>query len=161
KDHSFRTYVFDLLAHGEVAPPRVSVVIPNYNYARYLPERLATISRQSLPVYEIIVLDDASTDDSVEVVERLEAELDIDIRVVRNAANSGSVFRQWALGVRLVRGDYVWLAEADDLADPDFLRMVLPAFDDPKVVLSYSQSKQIDAAGNVVNDNYLEYTSDV
>ena len=53
------------------------------------------------------------------------------------------------------------IAEADDLAEPDFLNMVLPAFNDPKVVLSYSQSKQIDATGNVVADDYLEYTSDV
>jgi glycosyltransferase involved in cell wall biosynthesis len=158
---SFRAYVFDLLAQGEMAPPRVSAVIPNYNYARYLPERLATVCRQRFPVYEIIVLDDASTDDSVEVLGRLEAKLGIDVRVVRNESNSGSVFRQWARGVALARGDYVWIAEADDLADPDFLPMVLPAFVDPNVVLSYSQSKQIDAAGHVIADNYLEYTSDV
>jgi glycosyltransferase involved in cell wall biosynthesis len=161
RDHSFRAYVFDLLSQGGLAPPRVSAVIPNYNYARYLPERLATICRQSIPIYEIIVLDDASTDDSVQTIERVEAELDIDVRVVRNEANSGSVFRQWARGVRLARGDYVWIAESDDLADHDFLRMVAAAFADPKVVLSYSQSKQIDAAGNVLADDYLEYTFDV
>jgi glycosyltransferase involved in cell wall biosynthesis len=137
------------------------VVVPNYNYARYLGERLHSIVAQSLPVYEIIVLDDASTDDSVERLRELQSSFSVPIRVVPSQQNSGSVFRQWLKGVELVRGDYIWIAEADDLSESDFLARVMPAFDDPSVVMSYSQSSQIDENGNKLANDYLDYVADI
>lgn len=160
-DYSFRAYVLDLLGLTKSGIPRVSVVVPNYNYARYLSERLGTIANQTLPVYEIIVLDDASKDDSVEVLRDLQSTLSVPLRVVASRDNSGSVFRQWLKGSELARGNFVWIAEADDLSDPDFLATVVPAFDDDSVVMSYSQSKQIDELGDVLADDYLDYVADV
>lgn len=161
KEYSFRRYVFDLLAIGGVPVYKVSVVVPNYNYAHYLPDRIRSIAAQNYPAYEIIVLDDASSDDSVEVVRRLEVELGIDITMVRNETNSGSVFRQWARGVELSHGDFIWIAEADDLAAPEFLAMVVPPFVEPSVVMSYCQSKQMGADGRILAEDYFEYTADV
>lgn len=160
-DFSFRAYLFDLLGFAGRSLPRVSVVIPNYNYARYLRERLTSIARQSLPVFEVILLDDASTDDSVAVARSAAQELGLDLRIVVNATNSGSVFRQWAHGVELARGDFVWIAEADDLAEPGFLEAVVPAFDDVDVVMSYCQSRQVDAEGRVLAEDYHAYTDEV
>ena len=162
EDHySFRAYAFDLLGWMGWALPRVSVVVPNYNYALYLPQRIESICRQVLPFYELIVLDDASTDNSCEVLERLALERGIHLRLVRNSRNSGSVFRQWAKGVELARGDLVWIAEADDLSEPDFLVRVAAAMSDPAVVMAYAQSKQIDITGRVCAENYFDYTRDV
>lgn len=81
--------------------------------------------------------------------------------MVVNATNSGSVFRQWTRGVRLARGDFVWIAEADDLADPEFLEVALSSFDRADVVMSYTQSRQIDEHGQVLCDHYLDYVSDL
>lgn len=160
-DFSFRAYLFDLLGFAGRSPPRVSVVIPNYNYARYLRERLVSIARQSPPVFEVILLDDASTDDSVAVAKSAAQELGLDLRIVVNATNSGSVFQQWARGVELTRGDFVWIAEADDLAEPGFLAAVVPPFDDAGVVMSYCQSRQIDAGGRILAEDYHAYTDEV
>ena len=54
----------------EKKQPLVSVVIPNYNYARYLTRRIESVLQQTFTDYELILLDDASTDGSVEVLER-------------------------------------------------------------------------------------------
>jgi hypothetical protein len=78
-----------------------------------------------------------------------------------NPENSGSVFLQWKKGVDLARGDLIWIAEADDLADKKFLEALIPAFFDPSVVLAFAQSKQIDEHGNLVAENYLDYTKDI
>lgn len=158
----FRQYVFDLLALLGVAPPRVSVVVPNYNYSYLLRDRLFSIVRQRLPVYEIIVLDDASNDDSLQVIAALRDELGLDIQVCPSEENSGSVFRQWLKGVEMAKGDYVWIAEADDLSDPDFLAAVAaPLVDDPRVVMSYCDSRQVDESNSVVAESYDYYTRDV
>ncbi|NDU91010.1 MAG: glycosyltransferase [Ferrovum sp.] len=158
---SFRGYLFDLLDMLGLKLPRVSVIVPNYNYARYLPERIGSITRQQFPFYELLVLDDASTDDSVQVIEQLAVELRVHLRIVRNERNSGSVFEQWAKGVAMARGDLVWIAEADDLAEPSFLKAVLAPMADPAVVMGYCQSRQIDTDGRQLAASYLDYTKDV
>ncbi len=159
--HDFRCYLFDLLDLLGVDIPCVSVIVPNYNYAPLLPGRIDSILGQTVPFYELIVLDDASTDDSVEVVEKLAAQRGVQIRVVRGAVNSGSVSRQWAKGASLARGGYVWIAEADDLSEPRFLETLLEAMADPEVVLAYCQSRQIDEHGRVMANHYLHYTDDI
>ncbi len=118
--HAFRAYLLDLLALTQLQRPKFSVVVPNYNYARYLPQRLQSIVEQTFPIYEIIVLDDASSDDSLSVLRELQGTLAG--AVTRGSGgNSSSVFRQWLKGVELAGGDHVWIAEADDLSAPGFL----------------------------------------
>jgi glycosyltransferase involved in cell wall biosynthesis len=121
---------------------------------------LGTIADQTLPVYEILVLDDASSDDSLALLESMQATFEVPIRVVRASRNSGSVFRQWLRGVELARGDHVWIAEADDLADHRFLERVLPPLVQGEAVMSYAQSRQIDGTGRVLADDYLDYVDE-
>jgi hypothetical protein len=85
----------------------------------------------------------------------------IDYRIVTNSSNSGSVSLQWKRGIELVRGDVVWIAEADDLSHADFLSTVLRGLDDPGVVLSYCESMQIDQDGYVLASNYQDYIADL
>lgn len=159
---SFRAYALDLLALGGMPLPKVSVVVPNYNYARYLRQRLDSVGSQTLPLYEIIVLDDASTDDSMVVLQHLRADLTPEPRIIANDVNSGSVFRQWLKGAEAATGDFVWIAEADDLAKPDFLERLVPTMvADPGIVMGYCQSEQMDEAGKVLAGDYLEYTRDL
>ncbi|PKM03322.1 MAG: glycosyl transferase family 1 [Gammaproteobacteria bacterium HGW-Gammaproteobacteria-6] len=162
QEFSFSRYVFDLLNLVGSAVPRISVVVPNYNYAHLLPARLRSIVEQSLPVHELIVLDDASSDNSLVVLEEMRSILGFDFKVVANERNSGCVFDQWLRAVELADGDYVWIAEADDLALPDFLATVVaPLATHEEVVLSYCQSQPIDRDGRVLAADYLAYTNEL
>lgn len=157
---SLQQYALDLLHHLN-GFQRISVVVPNYNYGQHIGKRLDSIYRQNRPIYELIVLDDASSDNSVETIEKYLERSGSDGQLVVNQNNSGSVFRQWQKGLALSKGDLLWIAEVDDLANCDFLDELAPAFHDPSVVLAYSQSKQIDESGKVLALNYLDYTRDI
>jgi cellulose synthase/poly-beta-1,6-N-acetylglucosamine synthase-like glycosyltransferase len=121
----FSDYVLDLLRLAVPSLPTISVAVPNYNYAHCLPERLYTIFDQNHPVEEIIVLDDCSSDDSVPVIMKLADERQRDLTLVINEQNSGSVFAQWAKAAEMARGEFLWIAEADDLSEPTFLSSLL------------------------------------
>ena len=124
---------------------KVSVIVPNYNYEDYIEERIDSIVRQTYPIYELIVLDDKSTDNSVKVIkEKLDTIKDIKTKLIVNDKNSGCVFKQWNKGIKECNGDYFWIAEADDIADPRFLEEAMKGFDDKNVVLSYTESPRID-----------------
>jgi glycosyltransferase involved in cell wall biosynthesis len=122
--------------------PKVSVIVPNYNHARYLRVRLDSILRQTFTDYEIIILDDASTDESKTVIAPYLKNPRISFHP--NAKNSGTPFAQWNLGVRLARGEFVWIAESDDIAQPEFLEKLVPLLaENPKVGIAYCQSLRI------------------
>lgn len=158
----FRKYIFDLVEHLGTPLKKVSAVVPNYNYAKLIKSRLASIEAQSYPIYELIILDDCSTDNSTIEIESYLSSTTLPFRIIANKVNSKSVFRQWQLGASLAQGDYIWIAEADDLSAHNFVEEVSTGFDvDNEVLLCYSQSKQIDELGNVISENYLDYTSDV
>jgi glycosyltransferase involved in cell wall biosynthesis len=158
---SFRHYVFDLLDLLRLGLDRISVVVPNYNYARYLPERLNSILRQDYPIFEILFLDDRSQDNSLEVAHEILSAQPIDYRIVDNTDNSGSVFRQWKKGVDLARGTHLWIAEADDSCSENLLTETRKGFRTAGVVLSYCESRQVDENGQVLANNYLAYVSDI
>ncbi len=132
---------------GTPAPvPAVSVIVPNFNHARYLALRIESILRQSFADFELIILDDASTDDSIKVIEPFLG--DSRVRFFPRTVNSGSPFPQWNRGVALARADLVWIAESDDSADPGLLAaLVRPLMDNPLIGLSYCQSIHIDESG--------------
>ena len=160
--HAFRGYALDVLAMAGIDLPRVSAVVPNYNYARYLPQRLEGICAQRLPPAEVLVLDDASTDGSVDAVLEARPALQPDIRLFRSRRNGGSVFRQWRRGARLVEGEFVWIAEADDAADPGLLEaLIAPMQAHPDVVMAYCQSAAIDGEGGTLSADYHGYTDDL
>jgi len=123
----------------------ISVIIPNFNYARFLPRRIDSIVNQTIPPDEIIFLDDASTDESVAVAEKILSKSSIPYRIFANKTNQG-VFSQWLKGIELVKHDLFWIAEADDYCETTFLEHLLPAFDDEKVILSYCQSNIVNGA---------------
>ena len=139
--------------------PKVSVIIPNYNHAPYLRERFESILTQTYKDFELLILDDGSTDDSYQIIGRYERRARV--RVLVNNTNSGSAFSQWNLGISLARGEYVWIAESDDSADPHFLETVVPLLDEnPSLGLAYCQSTLIDSAGLEIG-NSLNWTSDL
>src|SRR2546429_8407572 len=108
--------------------PRLSVIVPNYNHARFLPNCLEAILRQSEQPFEIIVIDDDSTDNSVEVIEAFKKRSPI-IRFYRHDQNRG-VVSGMNRGLELARGDYGYYAAADDQVFPGFFEKALRLLND-------------------------------
>lgn len=155
---SFADYTADLLALARPALAAVSVVVPSYNYAQYLPERLASVFSQTYPVSEAVLLDDASTDGSPDVAAQVAAEWGRDLRIETAPVNSGSVFHQWRRAAEVARGEFLWIAEADDAAEPELLaRLVGVMRAQPNVDLVFSDSRAIDATGTMIWPSYREY----
>ena len=158
----FRRYAWNLLRLAYPELQTVSVVVPNYNYARHLEERLDSIFEQGYPVLEVIVLDDASVDDSTAVAHRTAAKHRRRIRLIENRENSGSVFKQWAKGIREAEGDLLWIAEADDVAEPRFLERLVGRVDMGREVrFAFSDSAQIDERGRRLGRSYASYCNEL
>jgi glycosyltransferase involved in cell wall biosynthesis len=138
--------------------PRVSIIVPNYNHARFLEERLTSIINQTYRNYELIVLDDHSTDHSVETIETILANEEYLLEV--NLRNSGSTFLQWAKGIEMASGELIWIAESDDSAEPRLLEELVRRFKDPSVSLAYCQSMDINTTSEIGN-TWKAWTDDL
>ena len=158
QEYHFDTYVAELLAELRAPAPRISVVVPSHNYARFLPERMASIFGQTHPVEEVIVLDDASTDASVAVAEDAARDWRRLIRIETRQENGGNVFLQWRRAAELARGDFLWIAEADDAAHPEMLACLsrlLAAH--PDIDLAFCDSRTLNEQGEQVASSYKDY----
>lgn len=127
----------------------VSVVIPNYNYEKFLLQRVYSVLAQTNKVDEILVLDDCSSDNSIDLAEKIKVEIDqyVPIRLINNEVNRGT-FHQWEKGFSESKGKYIWLAEADDYSDKNFLKYALRPFrSGNNIVISYVNTGYIDKDG--------------
>ena len=117
--------------------PEISVIVPNYNHARFLRQRIDSILNQTYQDFELILLDDCSTDNSRGVLESYSDNPHV-THIVYNERNSGSAFMQWDKGIQLSQGNWIWIAESDDWAEPDFLkRMASVVAEHPSCGLVY------------------------
>lgn len=138
--------------------PTVSIIIPNFNHARFLSRRIDTVLNQTLQDFEVIILDDCSTDGSRLILSKYAD--DSRVRTEFNEVNSGSTFKQWNKGVGLARGKYVWIAESDDFADEHLLeRMVTVLENESNVTFAYCRSWRVfdDDRVDGFADYYLDY----
>lgn len=111
---------------------KLSVVIPNYNHASYIREAISAISAQTFKPEEIIIVDDASTDNSIAVIESIISQNPI-VKLVKNEFNLGmanSVNR----GLEYVSGDYIYITSSDDVVLPGFFEKSM------KMLLQYPQA---------------------
>lgn len=129
----------------------VSVIVPNYNHAKFLEKRMSSIMGQTYQDFELIILDDCSTDASKEIIEQYRHHPQVK-QIVYNDVNSGSPFAQWNKGISLARGEFIWIAESDDYADDKLLENLLPAFEDEQVGIAFCSSHWIDEKGNIGKD---------
>ena len=118
----------------------VSIIIPNYNHEPYLEQRIDSVLNQSYRDFEVIILDDCSTDNSREVIEHYRGHEKIS-QIVYNEQNSGSTFKQWEKGISLSKGEWIWIAESDDWCELKFLEeLLMQAADNDAVSLVFCNS---------------------
>lgn len=135
----------DLTKPGKnLSNPWVSVIVPNYNHAPYLIDRLESILNQSFQNFEVIILDDNSTDESREIIEPYRSHIKVK-HIVYNDCNSGSTFKQWQKGLALASGEWIWIAESDDVASINFIEVLLNNSNDSDLV--FCNSEIIDDTG--------------
>lgn len=115
-------------APRSTASPAVSILIPHYNLGRYLPQTLRSVREQTFQDYEILLVDDGSTDPhSLQVLAGLEAQEEPRLRVVRK--RNGGLGSARNAGLRQARGRWVLPLDADDLLEPTFLAKAVEAME--------------------------------
>jgi glycosyltransferase involved in cell wall biosynthesis len=134
--------------------------VPNYNHIAFLKERLDSIFNQAFQDFELILLDDCSTDGSGELLEQWRAHSKVS-HVIVNESNSGSTFKQWKKGLELAKGEWIWIAESDDFSDHYFLERMLDfARVNKECGLIYAQSSVVDTSGKILG-SLKKYTDSI
>jgi glycosyltransferase involved in cell wall biosynthesis len=146
---------------SDVFQPLISIIVPNFNHEKYLALRLDSIYSQTYQNFEVILLDDASTDRSIDVLTRYQKAHPQNTRLVVNENNSGGVFHQWTKGLQLAQGDIVWIAESDDWCSDNFLETLTPFFENEAVQLAYSRTVFMDASSGEPQWSINEYLYDI
>lgn len=129
----------------------ISVILPTYNHAPYLRQRIDSILNQTYQDFELIILDDCSPDNSRDVIEEYRNVSHIS-HIIYNKINSGSTFKQWKRGIELAKGEYIWIAESDDYADPTFLEKIMDSISKYNSALCFSLTTIVDKENNTVMD---------
>ncbi len=146
-------------------PPKLSVIMPNYNHAKYIAEALEAVVTQSFEPFEVIVCDDGSTDNSVEIIQRFVDKYHF-VRLIRNETNLGANKTSNKL-FTLISGDYVYGAAADDKVLPGFFEKSMNLLQKyPQAGLCSTLARLIDENGNhkdvrlgitlTINDSFIE-----
>ncbi|ASN51480.1 glycosyltransferase [Sinomonas sp. R1AF57] len=137
--------------------PLVSVVVPCYNYGRFLPDALGSVLDQPGVEVEVIIVDDASTDGSQAVAEQLAAS-DSRVTLVQHERNQGHI-ATYNDGLGRVNGDYVVLLSADDLLAPGSLARSAALFEAcPEVGLVYGFAPSFEGRANAVPRRHGQLT---
>ncbi len=154
----FEAYSAALLALARPDLPSVSVVVPSCDYERFMAARLASVFAQTHPVREVVVLDDASSDGSVAAAVAVAAGWGRRVRVEVNVRRSGSVFAQWLRAAETATAEWLWIAEADDAAEPGFLAALAGALAHaPNAVFAFTDSRAIDERGETLWPDHKAY----
>jgi len=137
----------DTASDGSAERPLVSVVVTAYNYAEFLAGAVRSVLGQTYPHFEIILVDDGSTDSTPEIARALAADPRISYIRQENAGQAAAKNR----GVTGARGDLIAFLDADDLWMPQKLSRQVPLFErDPGVGVVFSRALWIDGAGRAV-----------
>jgi glycosyltransferase involved in cell wall biosynthesis len=117
----------------------ISIILPSYNHRSFLKERLDSIFNQIYQNFELIILDDASTDSSFNILSEYKNHPKVSHYLI-NEQNSGSPFLQWQKGLELAKGDYIWIAESDDACELDFLSTQLECLAKSKASIAVAKT---------------------
>ena len=122
--------------------PQVSIITPLYNGARFLPQTIESVLRQTYPDWEMLIINDGSTDNG-EAIAQQYAQQDSRIQVFTQSNRGSAAARN--NGIRRAKGRYIALLDADDLWEPAFLEMQLKLMKEKQCQLVCGAHKRIDA----------------
>lgn len=131
----------------------VSVIVPNYNHECFLRKRLESVFNQTYSNFEVILLDDGSSDSSQSILEEFKRNKKVKCCMC-NKENSGSPIKQWKKGIEHSKGEFIWIAESDDLSEVTFLETLMSAVNN-ETGLMYCKSKEINEHGELLDNKYF------
>lgn len=138
--------------------PMLSVILSNYNHAQYLEGALEAILNQTYKPMEFIIIDDASTDDSVEIIETFKEKYP-NIMLIKNKHNRGLVANGKEL-LRLAQGDYVYWSASDDMILPGFFEKSMNLLSQhPQAGLSWVDTIFINERDQKIGEDRLQLSS--
>jgi len=134
---------------------KLSIIVPSYNHAKFLKGRLESIVEQTFTDWELIIIDDCSTDGSVEILENFTNINKHKIKhFIKNNTNSGSGYSSWEKGIALAETEYIWIAETDDYSQLNFLEEQINVLESNKdAVLSFCASIYVNENKEVLHDS--------
>lgn len=130
---------------SKTGTPLVSVIMPAYNAAEYIEDSIRSVLEQTVSEVELIVIDDCSVDETIDIVNRL-AQKDSRIRLYRNKQNMGTA-RSRNRGMELCRGVYVAFLDSDDIWHPEKLGKQLERIRQSNADLLYTSYAIVDVSG--------------
>lgn len=133
--------------------PLVCVVMPAYNAAEYIKDAVLSVMAQTYKNWELLIIDDGSTDTTSEIVEKIAAE-DSRISYIKNEKNMG-VARTRNRGMDLCKGDYIAFLDSDDMWHPEKLKEQIKCMEENKADLSYTSYALVNREGEKIKEDYL------
>ncbi|MGL5192288.1 MAG: glycosyltransferase family 2 protein, partial [Chroococcales cyanobacterium] len=133
--------------------PLVSVVVPAYNVSRTIRETLDSILTQTFPEFELIIINDGSTDNTLQVIEEVQ-----DPRIQVFSYENGGLPEARNRGIARATGEFITFMDADDLWTPDKLEGQVAALQqNPKAGLAYSWTCFMDSEGKSFSKDFPSY----
>ena len=128
---------------------RVSIIVPSYNHKKFLNKRLTSILSQTYSDYELIIIDDYSSDGSQIVLDEFVEQNKSKIaHYIKNETNSGSGYNSWKKGIELATTEFIWIAETDDYSHKTFLEKQIEVLEqNSEIALSFTASNYVDSDG--------------
>lgn len=138
----------------------ISVALATYNGEKYIREQLESIINQDKKVDEIIVFDDASTDATLEIINKIKQKNDINIIIKKNTNNFGYI-KNFRNAIQECSGDYIFIADQDDIWEKNKVSRMIDIMQKNNIDILASDYQMIDESGNVLKENrFRKYNVD-
>lgn len=138
--------------YGQKAVCELSIIIPTYNAASYLEQTLDSIFSQNYQDFEILIIDDGSSDNTHQIIKKI---CDPRVRYFYQT-NSGGPARPRNIGIRMSRGRYISIFDSDDIMLPGKLTETIDALkENPSAVLAHTNYQMISEDGDITRDDVL------
>ena len=136
-----------------------SIIVPNYNHHKFLEQRIESILNQSFQDFELILLDDCSTDESTIILDKYKDHPKVSVHIY-NKVNSGKPILQWEKGIAMANGEFIWIAESDDYSSLEFLKHTVDFLrSHNNSGLVYTQSLDVDSKNEFLQHR-IKYTQE-
>lgn len=127
---------------------KVSVIIPCYNAAAYIDRCFKALENQTYKDFDVIVVDDCSTDNSIEIIEKYRATSKLTITIMKNDINSGPAASR-NKGIRKSTAEYITFCDSDDWYEKDFLLKMYSAINEDGTDISFCGYNVVNESGNI------------
>lgn len=135
--------------------PEISVIIPCFNAEIYIPRCIEKLEQQTFKSFEVVIVDDCSSDNSVELLRKIEKKTSLECLIIELNKNSGPGNAR-NIGIENARGNYVSFCDIDDYYEPDFLKIMYEEIKNQNAEIMMCNSKLLFKDGSERKNSYTE-----